>query len=85
MRKIGIATACLVVFLAPFSRAADTTATASVTGDPRVDALLSQMTLAEKLTLIHDAPEDPALSGPGARPPSVSPAIRTPWWRRWRR
>lgn len=30
-----------------------------VTGDTRVDKLLSQMTLAEKLTLIHDGPEDP--------------------------
>jgi beta-glucosidase len=31
----------------------------SVTGDARVDKLLSQMTLAEKLSLIHDAREDP--------------------------
>jgi beta-glucosidase len=31
-----------------------------VTGDARVDKLLSQMTLAEKLTLIHDAREDPS-------------------------
>jgi beta-glucosidase len=31
-----------------------------VTGDPRVDQLLSRMTLAEKLTLIHDSREDPA-------------------------
>jgi beta-glucosidase len=30
-----------------------------VTGNARVDALLSQMTLAEKLMLIHDAREDP--------------------------
>ena len=30
-----------------------------VTGDARVDTLLSQMTLAEKLTLIHGAQEDP--------------------------
>jgi beta-glucosidase len=30
-----------------------------VTGDARVDKLLSQMTLAEKLTLIHGAHEDP--------------------------
>jgi beta-glucosidase len=29
------------------------------TGDARVDRLLSQMTLAEKLTLIHDSREDP--------------------------
>ena len=31
-----------------------------VTGDQRVDKLLSQMTLAEKLTLIHGAQEDPS-------------------------
>jgi len=30
-----------------------------ITGDDRVDKLLSQMTLAEKLTLIHDGREDP--------------------------
>jgi beta-glucosidase len=34
-------------------------ATPAVTGNPRVDALLAQMTLGEKLTLIHDAREDP--------------------------
>jgi beta-glucosidase len=32
-----------------------------VTGDARVDKLLSQMTLEEKLTLIHGTPEDPAV------------------------
>jgi beta-glucosidase len=32
-----------------------------VTGDARVDKLLSQMTLDEKLTLIHGKPEDPAV------------------------
>jgi len=32
-----------------------------VTGDPRVDKLLSQMTLDEKLTLIHGAHEDPVV------------------------
>jgi beta-glucosidase len=31
----------------------------SVTGDSRVDGLLGRMTLAEKLSLIHDAREDP--------------------------
>jgi hypothetical protein len=30
-----------------------------VTGDARVDRLLDQMTLAEKLTLIHDGREEP--------------------------
>ena len=32
-----------------------------VTGDPRVDRLLSQMTLQEKLTLIHGTHEDPSV------------------------
>jgi len=32
-----------------------------VTGDERVDKLLSQMTLDEKLTLIHGTQEDPAV------------------------
>ena len=32
---------------------------AAVTGDAKVDALLGQMSLAEKLTLIHDGREDP--------------------------
>ena len=32
-----------------------------VTGDARVDKLLSQMTLQEKLTLIHGTQEDPAV------------------------
>ena len=32
-----------------------------VTGDARVDKLLSQMTLDEKLTLVHGVPEDPSV------------------------
>jgi beta-glucosidase len=32
---------------------------AAVTGEPQVDGLLEQMTLAEKLTLIHDGREEP--------------------------
>jgi beta-glucosidase len=32
----------------------------AVTGNARVDKLLSQMTLAEKLTLVHDGREDPS-------------------------
>jgi beta-glucosidase len=32
-----------------------------ITGDPRVDKLLSQMTLQEKLTLIHGTQEDPSV------------------------
>jgi beta-glucosidase len=35
------------------------TSASAQTGSPRVDALLAQMTLAEKLTLIHDGREDP--------------------------
>jgi len=31
-----------------------------VTGDARVDKLLSQMTLEEKLTLVHGTKEEPA-------------------------
>ena len=33
-----------------------------VTGDARVDKLLSQMTLEEKLSLIHGAQEDPSVN-----------------------
>src|ERR1700746_316909 len=33
----------------------------AVTGDAKVDKLLSQMTLEEKLTLIHGTHEDPAV------------------------
>jgi beta-glucosidase len=33
----------------------------AVTGNVRVDTLLSRMTLAEKLTLIHDGREDPRM------------------------
>ena len=36
-------------------------AIAAETGNVRVDTLLGRMTLAEKLTLIHDGPEDPRL------------------------
>jgi beta-glucosidase len=48
--------ACLVaVLLSPASGQSATV----ITGDPRVDGLLEQMTLNEKLTLIHDGPENP--------------------------
>jgi beta-glucosidase len=56
MGKIGVAV-CLVVSLASLCCAAPIS---PITGDARVDRLLSRMTLAEKLTLIHDAPEDPS-------------------------
>lgn len=42
------------------SAAASACQAAPVTGNARVDALLGRMTLAKKLTLIHDGPEDPA-------------------------
>ena len=47
--------------LAVFGIARAQPAQLSVTGDARVDALLARMTLAEKLTLIHDSREDPAV------------------------
>ena len=55
MGKIAALAAGLVLSLAPLCRAA---LIPPLTGDARVDRLLSQMILAEKLTLIHDAPED---------------------------
>ncbi len=33
-----------------------------VTGNPKVDSLLAQMTLAEKISMIHGSPEDPSTS-----------------------
>ena len=41
------------------SAAPNSSGVSAVTGNARVDALLSQMTLAEKLMLIHDAREEP--------------------------
>jgi beta-glucosidase len=41
-------------------RAAAAEGPARASGEPRVDRLLGQMTLEEKLSLIHDGPEDPA-------------------------
>jgi beta-glucosidase len=35
---------------------------APVTGNPKVDKLLAQMTLAEKISMIHGSPEDPSTS-----------------------
>ena len=54
---LSFAAAAISVAAFGFARAQ----TASITGDARVDALLAQMTLAEKLTLIHDSREDPAV------------------------
>ena len=49
--------ALALLFASPGLRAFQVEA---VTGNPRVDRLLAQMTEEEKLTLIHDGPEDPA-------------------------
>ena len=48
-------TTCAIGSAAPCAQAVP-----QATGDARVDTLLSQMTLEEKLTLIHDGREDPA-------------------------
>ncbi|MGH9567726.1 MAG: glycoside hydrolase family 3 N-terminal domain-containing protein, partial [Candidatus Angelobacter sp.] len=49
----------LLAFVSIFSFAADKPAAPVVTGDARVDKLLNEMTLPEKLTLIHGTQEDP--------------------------
>src|SRR5271165_1003124 len=51
---LALATACLSAVVCAQS-------VPVVTGDPRVDKLLSQMTLEEKLTLIHGTHEDPSV------------------------
>ena len=53
----GMLVALALLFASPGLRAFQVEA---VTGNPRVDRLLAQMTEEEKLTLIHDGPEDPA-------------------------
>ena len=50
----------VLVFSSSILQAACAQAVPQATGDARVDTLLSQMTLEEKLTLIHDGREDPA-------------------------
>lgn len=52
-----LALAALALF--PGAAGARAQGAAPVTGDARVDQLLSRMTLQEKLTLIHDSQEDP--------------------------
>ena len=51
--------ALLLCAFSTVSRAAAAQSVPVVTGDARVDKLLSQMTLEEKLTLIHGTQEDP--------------------------
>ncbi|MBV8683862.1 MAG: glycoside hydrolase family 3 protein, partial [Caulobacteraceae bacterium] len=55
----GLSAALAVLAAALVSVAARADVVERVTGDARVDRLLSQMTLAEKLKLIHDSREDP--------------------------
>jgi len=47
-------------FVASVALAQTAAPTPVVTGNARVDKLLSQMTLAEKISMIHGAPEDPS-------------------------
>jgi beta-glucosidase len=66
MQRIGIQSTarCAVPVLAALAISAGLALAQSVpvvTGDARVDKLLSQMTLEEKLTLIHGTHEDPAV------------------------
>ena len=57
---ISVAALGLALFLSAALAAGQNNAP-PVSGDARVDKLLSQMTLEEKLTLVHGAPEDPAV------------------------
>lgn len=64
MTKIQLAAQCAVlgfVALASSTTIAPAQNVPVVTGDAQVDKLLSQMTLQEKLTLIHGTHEDPAV------------------------
>src|SRR4051794_10271118 len=56
---VGLRWAFLVLPLLAVSLATAAQSVPVVTGDARVDKLLSQMTLQEKLTLIHGTHEDP--------------------------
>ena len=53
-------TLALVLVFSMYVTGATAGNTTQVTGDPRVDRLLSKMTLGEKLRLIHDGRENPA-------------------------
>ena len=63
LAQLCVPMACVVMGIAalsfPVSGAQAQGAVPVVTGNARVDELLSRMTLAEKLSLIHDGPEDP--------------------------
>lgn len=58
--RFGCAAVGAAILLLAAAAIAHGQAVPLATGDARVDKLLSQMTLAEKLTLIHGAREDPA-------------------------
>ena len=56
LRTTSLLTAIVLLSICAFAQSVPV-----VTGDPRVDKLLSQMTLQEKLTLIHGTHEDPSV------------------------
>lgn len=59
LRHIAWVCAAWTTFLVTTSAALAAHGVAALTGDERVDRLLSRMTLAEKVTLIHGTQEDP--------------------------
>jgi len=61
LRHIAWVCAAWTAFLPSASTTLAAQSVPAVTGDKRVDKLLSRMTLAEKLTLIHGTQEDPKL------------------------
>jgi beta-glucosidase len=62
MKTLRVAVAAMLGFVLALSAGlAPAQSVPVVTGDARVDKLLSQMTLNEKLTLIHGTQEDPAV------------------------
>src|SRR5215469_1476928 len=60
-QRLGFARALFALAAAAISLTTLAQTVPVVTGDARVDKLLSQMTLEEKLTLIHGTKEDPAV------------------------
>lgn len=55
---LGISLAAMTFAAAPFAAAQKASAVPAVTGNARVDKLLSEMTLDEKITMVHGAQED---------------------------
>src|ERR1035438_4518942 len=60
MGRCAVATTMVMALMAGAGAVAQATP-AAVTGNARVDKLLSQLTLEEKITLIHGTVEDPAV------------------------